>query len=190
MYFWVRESWLMPETVVDGPRVGEGVSFKKGTPIQVDVANPLVFETTYGPGTQPHHYFDYATAIPVVSSVFVRALRAAGLDNFQLFPAVLRNSTAGVEWADYSAFNVLGMVDATDLSQCRFDEVMAGNEGGVPSFGIMRALALKRDRLRDLDMFREPHAGCLVVSKRALDDILACKPEGGFGILAFEVILT
>ncbi|NOQ23114.1 MAG: hypothetical protein GQ565_10775 [Candidatus Aegiribacteria sp.] len=190
-YFWLRESWVLDHTGVVAPEIEEEIDFFKGQLIDGQgFDKPLVFETSYKSGARPHHYFDYATSIPVVSGLFVEALGSVGIDNFQLFPAVLRNSKEGVEWENYFAFNVLGMVDATDLASSQYSEIMKGNREGMSSLGSFTVLALKREKTQGLFFFREPHAGCLVMAERQIRDLLRSQPEEGFGLLCHEVIMT
>ncbi|MCB9917395.1 MAG: hypothetical protein H6832_03235 [Planctomycetes bacterium] len=181
---------MLDHTIDEEPEIDEEIDFERGSLIQAQLPNPLVFETSYGSGDKPHHFFDYSTSIPVVSGLFADALRAVGIDNFELFPAVLRNPETGAEWGNYFAFNVLGLVDATDLESSRYSEIMAGNEDGEPALVSFDVLALKRDLLSGLEMFREPNGGCLVMSERAIRTVLASSPEEGFGIIAHEVVLT
>ena len=58
-------------------------------------------------------------AIPIMHDSVVEALTAAGVDNLELFPAVLKDPTTGKEYSDFKAFNVVGLVSAVDLNSSR-----------------------------------------------------------------------
>ena len=47
----------------------------------------------------------------------IEALQAAGVDNLQLFPAVIIDPTTGTEHKNYKAFNVVGVVAAADMAK-------------------------------------------------------------------------
>ena len=189
-YFWIRESWLLDCTIVSEPDIDEEIDFLIGEQINAGFEVPLVFGTSYKKGSQPHHYFDYATSIPVVSDRFVEALQKAGIHNFQLFPAILENAETATKWSDYHAMNVLGMIPATDLAHSQYESIMPDNNDGQQSLGVFTVLALKKVMIQGEDMFREPYGGCLVMSETALRKVLSYVPEGGFGILCHEVVLV
>lgn len=191
MYFWVREDWLLDDTVIGTPDVGyREINFISGSPIDKTLTTPIVFETSYTAGAQPHHYFDYGTRIPAVHATFVEALRGASVDNFEVFPACLKSTEDGTVWQDYFALNVIGLVNATDLDNSICEEIMGGNDEGMPALGVFEAIALYKDKLLPFDMFREPIGGNLLMSERALEAVAQYYPEGGLGIIAEEVTLT
>jgi len=192
MYFWIRESWQLENTIIGTPElINDEIDFLLGTLINEVFTKPIIYETSYEAGDSPHHYFDYGTCIPAVSDLFVKALNKSGIDNFQAFPAILRNTEKKVEWTNYFALNVIGMVNATDLDNSLYSEIMSGNdEGGMPALGVFTAIALHREKLYGLDMFREPIGGNLIMSERALDLICKNGPKESLGILADEVVLT
>jgi hypothetical protein len=190
MYFWLREDWTLDNTVIGTPDIGDDeIDFLLGTPITQRIKIPIVFHTTYKAGATPHHYFDYGTCIPVVSKDFAKALTHAGVDNFELLPAILKNDD-GYVWEEYFALNVLGMVNATDLDNSIYDEIMGGDEEGMPPLGVFTALALRESLISPFDFFREPIGNALVLSERVLQSVLDAFPKGGIGIIAHEVILT
>ncbi len=192
MYFWIRESWQLENTIIGTPELkNDEINFLLGTPITEIFERPIIYETSYEAGNQPHHYFDYGTCIPAVSKSFINALIKSGIDNFQAFPAILRNTEKKVEWPDYFALNVIGMVNATDLNNSLYNEIMPGNDdGGMPPLGSFTAIALHAEKLYGLDMFREPIGGNLIMSERALDMVCKNGPEESLGIIADEVVLT
>jgi hypothetical protein len=57
------------------------------------------------------------TAYPVMRDDLVEALQAAGVDNLQLFPAVIRDPSTGTTHSNYKAFNIVGVVAAADMAK-------------------------------------------------------------------------
>ncbi|ARU26089.1 imm11 family protein [Cellvibrio sp. PSBB006] len=191
MYFWIREDWRRSDTVIGTPDIGDDeIDFLLGVPILKNFKMPVEFETTYQSGDSPHQYFDYGTCIPAVGEMFLKALQKAGVDNFQAFPAILKNFAEGSVWENYYALNVIGMVNATDLDNSHYDEIMGGNDEGMPALGSFTVLALKEEKLHSFDMFREPIGGNLIFSERLWNVLDVFSPPGGYGIIAHEVILT
>lgn len=191
MYFWIREDWTLDNTIIGTPELGDDeIDFLLGTPITRPFKTPIEFETTYKKGMVPHHYFDYGTCIPAVSKQFVDALRESGVDNFDVYPAILKSSEDKTVWTDYFALNIIGMVNATDLDNSEYEEIMGGNDEGMPPLGSFTVLALHEDKIKPFDVFREPVGNNLIMSERVLDKLATFYPNGGLGIIAHEVILT
>ena len=189
MYFWLRENWTLDCTVTGTPDIGnDEIDFLAGSPLRAPIEKPIIFNSNFKCGDQPHHYFDYGTCIPAVSRKFIDALISANVDNFEFFPAVLKG--ADQQWSDYFALNVLGMVDAVDLDSSIYDEVMGGDEDGMPPLGIFTAIALHEERICSLEFFREPIGNNLIISERVFDKLVELLPGGIMGVVAHEVVLT
>ena len=54
---------------------------------------------------------------PIMRDDLVEALHAVGVDNLQLFPAVIKDPTKGTEYKNYKAFNIVGVVAAADMAK-------------------------------------------------------------------------
>src|SRR4051812_18141118 len=65
--------------VTRNPRLPDDVSFIEGSPIDVALDTPLVFEVNYPTGEQPPHFI--GDRIAVFSNQLVEVLRDAGVDN-------------------------------------------------------------------------------------------------------------
>ena len=61
----------------------------------------------------------YAVSVPIMAADLLQVILAAGVDNLQFFPAVVRDPLSGEEHTDYYAFNILGKVAAADLGRSR-----------------------------------------------------------------------
>lgn len=55
-----------------------------------------------------------APEYPIIRDDLIEALEAAGVDNLQLFDALLTNPEDGVRHTNYKAFNIVGVIAAAD----------------------------------------------------------------------------
>jgi uncharacterized protein DUF1629 len=96
----------------------EGVRFTEPVPVQT-----LALDAEYG--TQMADFFD--TTIPLMSDRLIKALLAAGVDNFDAYPMILQRSDTGEQRTDYKAMNFIGRIDALDRakSECEEDDLGA-----------------------------------------------------------------
>src|SRR5215208_790718 len=113
--------------ITDYPDVPTGVSFVAGRVISEALPLPLEFSVSNPANVPPRHLL--GGMIPVASAQLVESLHAAGVDNLQTFPAVLRNEEAGLTWTNFLAFNIIGLVDAADMSASEFDTILPGGDG-------------------------------------------------------------
>jgi hypothetical protein len=103
---------------------------------------------------------------------------------------LLRNPDTGAEWQGYHAFNVVGFVDAVDMSASEYDTVMLGSddEDEVPALLDFKQLVFAQSKTRHLSMFRIVQNPTQVfVSERVMESLRGRKPEGGWGITSYEI---
>jgi hypothetical protein len=62
-------------------------------------------------------------AVPLMSRALVDALRASGVDNLEIYDAVIREERSGREHRDYAAVNVIGLVAMADPSRSRTESL-------------------------------------------------------------------
>ena len=95
-----------------------GARFEEPVPVET-----LELDPDYG--TTLPDFFD--TTIPLMSERLIEALTAAGVDNFDAYPMILRRTDTGEEYRNYKAVNFIGRIDALDkdASDCREDELGA-----------------------------------------------------------------
>lgn len=143
----------------------EGIKFDRPFP-----GDTFMLDDAYG--SNYPDFFD--TSIPVMSSRLVDALVAAGVSNLDSYPVVLRNPGDGTERADYLAVNIIGRVDAIDLSRSPHEL-----QRGKPEFN--GAMIIDSQRTAGLMAFRLPYGpGFIVVAesvtqrlrKLSLDSVL------------------
>jgi len=115
-YFVMTCNGVYPSAAIArGPGLS-GVPWYQGRPITDSIAEPLVYTVdSEQPGNIPAMLDDMAQ--PLMHDDLVSALEAVGVDNLQLFAAVIEDPTNGVKHTDYKAFNVIGVVAAADMSK-------------------------------------------------------------------------
>jgi hypothetical protein len=92
----------------------------------------------------------YDCGILVFSKPMVAALESAGVDNLEVFPAILRDPESGAEYRDYFAVNIVGLVAAADLGQSEYEA-----PSGTPIVDVdFDSLVIDEKRAGDLLMFR------------------------------------
>lgn len=167
--------------VTRDPELPDGVDFTSGERIRKRVPNPLVFHVDYPTRSALPHFV--AETIPVLSDRLVQTLRSAGVTNFQVFPAVIRNPKKRLEWRGYWAFNAIGVLAAASLRLSKYDTIMRGDRksGIAPMLGFHR-LVLTKKKTGGAAMFRLAESrDILLIHTRVLDHIVANRPPGGWG---------
>ena len=173
--------------VTKNPRFPMGVSFMSGVKITESLSDPLIFEVDNPSQDElPHLLGD---TIPIVSDHLLQTLKDCGVDNFQVFPAVLRNPELGVEWKGYWAFNVIGLLAAANLGESEGDTIMEGDPGGVevPLIGFLNVV-LDKDKTCDMSMFRLAESpDIILIHHKIATHIVENRPPNGWGIDLTEV---
>jgi len=171
--------------IADYPQLPDDVSFLTGRPIATALPGPLVFAVNHPKGETPKHLL--GMQVPVVSDLLLQAMAASGIDNFQIFPALLRSAGTGEQWSGYHAFNAIGLIDATDMRGSKYEEIMAGNDE-VPALLDFETLVIDGSRTRNLLLFRlAQNPGAMLVHERVRSELRQRKPPGGWGFTMFEV---
>jgi hypothetical protein len=142
----------------------------------------LSFDGRIAPG--PPHWL--GQRVPLVSELFTRTLVSAGVDNFQTFPVRLLAQPGGAEHPGYTAFNVIGCVDAADR-EASVGELLIDDDPG-PRLVAYSKLVLASSRTRDLDLFRLADSPTtLVAHDRVVRELLAHAPAQGWGLSIIEI---
>jgi hypothetical protein len=95
----------------------EGARFAEPVPVQT-----LELDAEYG--TEMADFFD--TTIPLMSERLIKALMAAGVDNFDAYPMILQRSDTAEKRTDYKAMNFIGRIDAIDRAKSECEEDALG----------------------------------------------------------------
>ena len=118
----------------------------------------------------------YGLSVPIIRQDLLQALLDAGVDNLQLFDAVVRDPVTGAEHTNYRAFNVVGVVMAADMgkSELMHEDTLTGVDRDFAH------LVLDEGRIRSgLLLFRLAEAtNAIVVHEKIKDMIEARNIEG------------
>jgi hypothetical protein len=165
---------------------GRTSSVLAGKKITVPVPNPLTFDVGYLNGADPHHYNEGAGFI-IISDLFLQALQKAGVDNFQLFPAVLRDIKKKQRtWNNYYAFNEIGLLDAALLSKCEYEVISEGDgtEASPGIYGFLSVVLSAKKLKHEPKMFRLPQQAFdqLYISEDVKTVLQEMSPPEKFGM--------
>lgn len=116
-----------------GPAVDE--PWTEGARLTRPPAEPLVFTLDRGEGDPGAVYA--GGLVPVWSEALVAAMREAGADNLEAFPAVLRDPGSGKEWTGYRAVNVVGCVAGVDFERSGLDRSSIEGLALYPSWFVL-----------------------------------------------------
>jgi hypothetical protein len=137
---------------------GQSVSFTSGKKITIPIPKPLKVDIeTLKRKINPGHFLA-GPGIVVVSRDFVEGLKYAGVDNFQVFPAVLRHQKTNQTWRNYLAFNEIGLVDAALLELCRYTVISERPHRKYPLLDFTRLVFSLQKLKKNPKMFRMVHA--------------------------------
>ncbi|TEW43763.1 imm11 family protein [Psychromonas algicola] len=128
--------------------------WKTGKPIAVskkdNIPNPVTidFDVYQGYNGELPHIRDLG--ITMMSQTLVDILISAGVDNLELFPAILKNNQTG-QTLPYQIFNVIGLVSAMDLQASDYETYKNTAPKGDT---IIHQLVLDESRIQDVLLFR------------------------------------
>jgi hypothetical protein len=165
----------------DGPFI-KGVSFTAGARIAIPVPEPLSFQLKplnpksdeHGP-EMPEAFF---WSIPLFRDDLIEAMKAGGVDNFDLYAAVIAEPDGKRTYTNYKAVNIVGTVSAADMGRSK-----ATVHTGGPVIDVdFDELVLDGDRARGALIFRLAEAtSSIFVHQRLRDHLL----KSGFDKLEF-----
>jgi hypothetical protein len=134
-------------TIGQGPGL-ETEPWVFGRKLAFAVPDPLIYTLEPGQGDLLPMYTE---GEPIMRQDMIDALEAGGVDNLELYRAIVRDPVTGQEWHDYRAFNVLGLVSAAVET---------------PGLGIVES------RTMGLSLFRLAEAPSLiVVDERVMEEV-------------------
>ncbi len=62
----------------------------------------------------------YDSSFLAMSKRFLELLQQAGIDNFQIFPIIIKSEEGGVVWDNYFGVNILGLISCANLSKSTY----------------------------------------------------------------------
>jgi hypothetical protein len=159
--------------------------------IPIVVLTPEVFEFDINPekDEEPLHFIGGIGSL-VVSDKFLDALRQAGVDNFEVWPAILRDPKTKREWKNYYLFNEIGLLDAVLLEESDHDLLLGGNGGGIPPLIGFHEVVFDAKKTNGKKMFRIPQCEInLYMSWDVIKVLIQLSPPEKWGIRADKVEL-
>jgi hypothetical protein len=133
---------------------------------------PFTMRCDHDPDT---HLADYYSSRHLMSARLVEAIRGAGVDNLELFPAVITHKATGKIIDDYLVVNVLGLVSAADLGASKGRPLAAGR--------YFEELVVDPGKARDLLIFRLAESPIEILVHEKLARVIT---DGGFVDVALE----
>ena len=145
------------------------VNFISGSVITHELNTPLEYTTNAMKGDT---MLDFSKgSVTLMSKRFLEILQGAGVDNLQVFPAIVKSEKDGTIWEDYFAVNVLGMVSCAVLPKSTYSEIMPGHYR-------FQELAIDAEKAKDALMFRlHEHSPSIIVHRDILKYIVENDPE-------------
>ncbi|WP_371877633.1 imm11 family protein [Pyxidicoccus parkwayensis] len=156
-----------------------------GARIRIQVPQPLQYTLSSTYRGTPKAF--YGPGVPLIRNDLLGALREAGVDNFELFDAVVKDPVTGQELHDYKAFNVLGLVAAADMDKSRRAPINPDSEMIDVFFD---SLVIDPSKSQGLLMFRLAQSVNAIivheqvkqaVEKRGIPGMVFYKPEDWSG---------
>jgi hypothetical protein len=157
------------------------VNFISGSIITHKFDNPLIFTTNAKSGDT---MVDFSRgSITLMSKLFLELLQKSGVDNLQVFPAIVKSEEDGTTWNNYFAVNVLGMVSCAVLSKSTYNEIMPGHY-------IFSELAIDSSKGKDALLFRlQEHSPTILVHRDVIRYIIDNDPDENLLGWEFENII-
>lgn len=146
-----------------------------GTPLAIPKDAPLVFivepeddETALLPF--------YDSAVPLMRSDMVAALIAAGVNNLDVYPAMIKDLVSSKEYTDYRAVNIIGAIKALNT------EASKGTSLGFGDAKFFDSLVLDEDKIAGKLFFRLSESLSAIIVHQSVRDHLI---KAGFDRLDF-----
>ena len=103
---------------------------------------------------------DYFGTPPIMSERFHQALVDAGVDNLDVYDAVLTGDDPKIRYEGYKAFNIIGLIKAADRTRTRFSPDNASRSIDAS----IETLVIDPENARGLRMFRlAEYSGAVIV---------------------------
>jgi hypothetical protein len=100
-----------------GPDI-EDVDWYEGVRFTTPIPQPLRF--TLDPSVEGSVPFFLDWTIPLMHGELIAGLKEAGVDNLDLYDAIVLDEETGEEFTDFKAVNVIGAIAAADLGASKY----------------------------------------------------------------------
>lgn len=157
MYYILKNNILsnFNSTLKEPNNLPREVNFISGSKINENLDTPLEFTTN---AKASDAMVDFSRGnVTLMSKKFVQLLHNAGVDNLQVFPAIVKSEEDGTVWDNYFAVNVLGIISCANLSKSTYSEIMHGHY----SFD---ELAIDTEKTKNALLFRlQEHSPTIII---------------------------
>lgn len=173
-----------PRRWIDDEPFIRGASFMKGARIMTPVPTPLEFTlkplNVHAADHAPYMPSTLATRVPLFRDDLLDELRQIGIENLDVYDAVITDPDSGQRVTRYKAVNILGTIAAADMQKS-----VATVHGGPALIDVeFDRLEVDPAKAHGALMFRLAEAlGTVLVHQRVRDRLL----RRGFDDLAFHV---
>ena len=148
----------------------------EGEPLDFTVEEPIMYDLDSVDKGQPKLLYD-EEAIPVMHNSLYNLLISLGVDNIQVYDAVLRDIDNGIEYTDYKAFNVVGLVSAADMEK----SIMMGTSNSAMIDADFDRLYIDEKKCLGRLIFRlAENVSAIVVHQRIKDQVEKIGLQGIF----------
>lgn len=141
-----------------------------GVKLNIEVPEPIVYELDEDEYDESPNVRSLADHLPVPfmhNSVY-EALLAAGVDNLQAYDALIRDPIRGIEYKDFKAFNIVGVVSAADMDA----STMMGTSDSTLIDADFDRLVIDESKCNGLLLFRlAENIGAIVVHERVKEEV-------------------
>lgn len=159
-----------------------GQSVFLGKIIDVNLLPELRFEVNFPSDTSIPHFLTGGSVL--ASKQLIAALVAAGITNFQAFPALVVNPATQTKWDDFFLFNTLGILRAASMHDSDYDVLMEEDSEGVDvPLVAFRDIVVDAVKVKDSSLFRlAEDLGALIIDQQVVDVLKHHRPHNGWGI--------
>ena len=136
---------------------------------------PLPVKAVIRPENEDGKILAYHNPVNLMSDALAKVILASGVDNLDLYNAVIVDEKGKVYREDYKAFNLIGIIRAADLQQTEF---MPGSDSRLIDASIAK-LAIDERKAHGALMFRlAENVSAVLVHARVARAIAEAKLDG------------
>lgn len=173
-YFVMECVGVHPIKPIDRGPIGFRGNWRSGSPITKAVPQPLVYLLSQDFDGDPKPMY-YEESVPIMRADVVAVLAAAGVDNIQYFDAVVKDPGTGQEYADYKAYNIVGLVSCADMQA----STLMGTSNSTLGDADFDALVIDEPSARGARLFRmAENVSAIVVDEQVKQAIVASAIPG------------
>lgn len=171
--FYLLDDPMFPCRWMDDEPYLEGISFWRGSLIANPIHEPLEYllkrhiigADGHGPDLPPY----FLSRLPLFRDDFIDALHVGGVDNLQLFRAVIHDPDNGKDYLNYKAVNLIGLIRAADMNKSE----ATVHPGGPPLLDVdFDSLVIDESTTYNLKIFRLAESSSAILLHDSLVDHL------------------